>query len=557
MVLPLLEKLEQTPDALLLVLTVFCSILHHPSTFCRQTSTPTIVYNFRTGHILTFFVLFLFLVALDMEKLGQRLREQKGRKEHHHSPKPSPKPDGQESAQRQPRAKDRYDVVEDFKQPKKRPPSNQVPPSEVSPRRGSGQDEQQLPLGGTKKLPQPPVKDKPSVAPPPQENLKKADSLGRFKALPPTPPVKEQTRQASVEEDTSPRLGYTLPGASEIRRSTQQNLASSAKASPTPEYANLSAMTSRSKPPNPPKSPPYENAELWVGSPTPQNPPKSPPYENAELWVGSPTPQNPPKSPPYENAELWVGSPTQSSPKVRSLDRSAQSISHGGGPNSAASPAAHGTNGEPVNFYDGIYQNVNAPPPPRRKKKKEFESMQEFAPPTAEGFDPSVMRSAASSKTLPSRGKSFFARSQSLPSISPLHDQPGRGFNSRVSVASDGSGIGASSEGEIRCGKSRSRTSSLPVSGDGSFLRPLGRLKQSDGGNLNMSPKSQSNGGKFNVRDVVQVEEEGNPEELENYKWFWGHMNRKDCEEQLRAEGNVGNFVIRVDATGHYIMSLW
>ena len=194
--------------------------------------------------------------------------------------------------------------------------------------------------------------------------------------------------------------------------------------------------------------------------------------------------------------------------------------------------------------------------------------MQGFTSPTAEDFDPSKVGVSAAppkrydiprpptntlpspmqkTKHLPSRGMSFSAKDQPLPPIPPLHDQPGRRFNSRVSVASDDSGIGASSEGEIRRGKNRSGTSSLPASGDGSFLRPKGPL----------SPKSQSDGGKFNVRDVVQVEEEGNPEELENYKWFWGHMNRKDCEEQLRAEGNVGNFVIRVNATGNYIMSFW
>ena len=146
-----------------------------------------------------------------------------------------------------------------------------------------------------------------------------------------------------------------------------------------------------------------------------------------------------------------------------------------------------------------------------------------------------------------SRGKWLSIPNYPLSPIRPLHDQSGRDFSSNVSIASDDSGIGASREGEIYRGKSRSGTSSLPASGDSSFLRPKGPL----------FPKSQSDGGKFNARDVVQVEEEGNPEELENYKWFWGHMNRKDCEEQLRAEGNVGNFVIRVNATGNYIMSFW
>ena len=46
-------------------------------------------------------------------------------------------------------------------------------------------------------------------------------------------------------------------------------------------------------------------------------------------------------------------------------------------------------------------------------------------------------------------------------------------------------------------------------------------------------------------------------EELDNYQWFWGDMNRADSEVKMKAEGEVGNFAIRVNASGHYVMTFW
>jgi len=67
--------------------------------------------------------------------------------------------------------------------------------------------------------------------------------------------------------------------------------------------------------------------------------------------------------------------------------------------------------------------------------------------------------------------------------------------------------------------------------------------------------KSQSDGGKFDVRQRVEVVDD--PEELENYRWFWGCMSRQECENKLKSEGKVGNFVIRINASGDFIMSFW
>ena len=68
---------------------------------------------------------------------------------------------------------------------------------------------------------------------------------------------------------------------------------------------------------------------------------------------------------------------------------------------------------------------------------------------------------------------------------------------------------------------------------------------------------SKSDVRKFDRDLGVQVEEEGDQEELENYGWFWGCMSRQDCEKKLQSEGKVGNFVVRINARGYYIMSFW
>ena len=46
-------------------------------------------------------------------------------------------------------------------------------------------------------------------------------------------------------------------------------------------------------------------------------------------------------------------------------------------------------------------------------------------------------------------------------------------------------------------------------------------------------------------------------QELEEHPWFWGWMSREDCERRLETEGEVGNFVVRINAMGDYIMSFW
>jgi hypothetical protein len=44
---------------------------------------------------------------------------------------------------------------------------------------------------------------------------------------------------------------------------------------------------------------------------------------------------------------------------------------------------------------------------------------------------------------------------------------------------------------------------------------------------------------------------------LAQKKWFWGFMNRGDCERKLYSEGKMGDFIIRLNSKQQLIMSLW
>ena len=195
--------------------------------------------------------------------------------------------------------------------------------------------------------------------------------------------------------------------------------------------------------------------------------------------------------------------------------------------------------------------------------------MPDFTPPSPYTFSPDNLSSSLSSPKivdipkipptppsqtrkprLPSdgvrRGDSFVGKVSALDQ--PLPPVPTD--NPRASVVSTDSGIGPSAGGEIRRTVSSQRpgSSSVPSSGDGKFCR----LPPST-----TSTTSKSDGGKFDRLLGVQVEEEGDPEELDNYAWFWGCMSRQDCEKKLQSEGKVGNFVVRINANGNYIMSFW
>ena len=45
--------------------------------------------------------------------------------------------------------------------------------------------------------------------------------------------------------------------------------------------------------------------------------------------------------------------------------------------------------------------------------------------------------------------------------------------------------------------------------------------------------------------------------DMTRYAWYWGRLDRQDCERQLKERGTVGNFVVRMNAAGYYVMSFW
>ena len=64
-------------------------------------------------------------------------------------------------------------------------------------------------------------------------------------------------------------------------------------------------------------------------------------------------------------------------------------------------------------------------------------------------------------------------------------------------------------------------------------------------------PDDDSNGGDTNDAKTSGTQQ------LEGYLWFWGWMSREYCEKKLRTEGEVGHFVVRINAKGEYVMSFW
>ena len=119
--------------------------------------------------------------------------------------------------------------------------------------------------------------------------------------------------------------------------------------------------------------------------------------------------------------------------------------------------------------------------------------------------------------------------------------------DSRSSVSSTDSGFGPSTDGEV----SRQQpfiavkpkpSSSTPSSGDGSVERKK-------------IVSSHSDGGRFSERDPTGST--NGLENLNNYSWYWDSMSRQDAEKKLEEEGKVGNFIVRLNLEGTYVMTVW
>ena len=69
-----------------------------------------------------------------------------------------------------------------------------------------------------------------------------------------------------------------------------------------------------------------------------------------------------------------------------------------------------------------------------------------------------------------------------------------------------------------------------------------------------LDPKQRAHSAEGMVRHSTQVHEDP---DLSLYTWYWGVTSRQDCEMMLQEKGVVGNFVVRMNDRGDYIMSFW
>lgn len=141
---------------------------------------------------------------------------------------------------------------------------------------------------------------------------------------------------------------------------------------------------------------------------------------------------------------------------------------------------------------------------------------------------------------LPGKGKGTVGQRLSQPPVG------GHARDSRSSVSSTDSGFGPSTDGEVSrqpfvAAVEPKPFSSTPSSGDGSVKR-------------NKPGSSHSDGGCFERKSTGSS---SNLENLNSYPWFWGSMSRQDAQKKLEEEGKVGNFIVRLNAEGTYVMTVW
>lgn len=77
-------------------------------------------------------------------------------------------------------------------------------------------------------------------------------------------------------------------------------------------------------------------------------------------------------------------------------------------------------------------------------------------------------------------------------------------------------------------------------SDDGKFMR-----------RTNLDPPPPTSTTTSNTK--INVDEE----DLERYDWYWGEMSREDCTQSLKERGIIGNFVVRKNNRGDFVMTFW
>ncbi|XP_019852537.1 PREDICTED: uncharacterized protein LOC100638682 [Amphimedon queenslandica] len=145
------------------------------------------------------------------------------------------------------------------------------------------------------------------------------------------------------------------------------------------------------------------------------------------------------------------------------------------------------------------------------------------------------------STTLPGSHPHHIQTTPPPPPHSNRHHKRDSGFVSGTGVVSQGGGYrgGCSADGEICHMKSNS--------GDSSVVHNTA---------VKLTKQSNSADGSFmHGQSSQSIDEE--EDDLSRYDWYWGPMSRDECERSLKEKGQIGNFVVRKNDRGSYIMSFW
>lgn len=74
---------------------------------------------------------------------------------------------------------------------------------------------------------------------------------------------------------------------------------------------------------------------------------------------------------------------------------------------------------------------------------------------------------------------------------------------------------------------------------------------------VKLTKQSNSADGSFMHGPSSQQSTDEEEDDLSRYDWYWGPMSREECERGLKEKGQIGNFVVRKNDRGSYIMSFW
>lgn len=124
----------------------------------------------------------------------------------------------------------------------------------------------------------------------------------------------------------------------------------------------------------------------------------------------------------------------------------------------------------------------------------------------------------------------------------PPHNRPSP-FQKRDSGFVSGTGV-VSRSGGYRSG-----------SADGEICHMSGDSAVVHNTAVKLTKQSNSADGSFmHKADQLPDEDE---DDLHRYEWYWGEMSREECGKNLKEKGEIGNFVVRKNDRGNFVMSFW